>query len=526
MHPVEQKESPDSIKCGLNLLKLPPECWRPFEGEGLRKSDRLGEREIEQLTAALRIQSMDTWWPVKLRDMSLHGFGVHCNYSTGNGSVPTPGAKADLRIEGPWGQEIILQCEVKNCQFLGEGLRIGLERCDLHHEPEHDSSRPGKTTQLEAGLRLTVRMANPILYNEWGEAVLTGFSPDGEWVFESEDNSSFLFPGIPARVIFDLPMESHGESLGTIRWVATRGPGRVAFGLVWNRLSFQVSNAVGEHLLRSSEWKPRDLLGHGIHLKRFKEDLRFSFVSTLEEYAQVLDLRREAYVEAGKRPPETTPSQLASRHDGQSRILAAYHGDTLVATVSLTFAQGPESRLRSEGEFPDGRYPIPMPQRDRIMEIHSLCTRREYRGGDLMRGVVEHMARCLILSDRDWAVTFATDEMWKLYRKIGFRKTGAKVPIKALNGIVHHLILLHRSSPVCGRRMSMSSWNYFFATLAADLSEKGFLRFSAWEKLLFRSQRWFGGFVRKRSDRRLENEFQSFLERFAAKGGADAAKTV
>lgn len=500
----------------LNLLKMPPECWRPFEFDGARRSDRIGEREIEKLETSIRCEMHSGWIPVKIRDYSLTGFGIHYKQTSGILFKSLAGEKVELKIVGPWNREILVPCEIRNTTLMGEGWRIGLERLDLG-QPDDPPREGAEEYNLDPASQLLVRIANPVLYHEWGEATLTGFGLGNEWIFESNDVGLLLLKNVPLRIFFDLPLETNGESQADILWTRAMSGNRVAFGVRWVDLSFQISNAVGEHLLLAAACKPSDLRRFGVHLRRFKEQLRFAYISTMEEYGQVLELRRNAYLYSGKIASATTPAQLASSCDGHSRILAAFHGESMAASVGLTFAKNESSPLRSEGEFPDGCYPVPVPPKHSMIEVHSLCTHNEYRGGDLIRGMFEHIARTLLLSERDWLITFATADLWPLYRKIGFRKAGASVPIKSLGGIEHHLILLHRNSLIHGNNMTPFAWNYFFGELIRDLRTKRYIEVPWHKRLIIAAYSLFGGLTDRRAETRLENDFQAFLDRGSVK---------
>ena len=154
---------------------------------------------------------------------------------------------------------------------------------------------------------------------------------------------------------------------------------------------------------------------------------------------------------------------------------------------------------------------MPLPPKESIVEVHSLCTHSDYRGGDLIQGMFEHIARCLLLSDRQWLLTFTTAELWPLYRRIGFRKTGASAAIKALNGIEHHMILLHRDSLICGVGMVPTDWNYFFGELARDLLEKKLFRPGIYQRARIWFYLLFEGYTRLWLKNKLEREFQVFL---------------
>lgn len=507
--------SPSSGLQSLNLLKLPAECRRPFEGENGRKTDRFGERELERLNASIRTAQDTRWIKVALRDFSQTGFGMVA-LGTSRTFLPTPGQVLDLRIEAPWGQSLLIPCEVRNVPSHGDGLRLGVERLDVKRGIQSGAGR----LSLETATRVVVRIDCGILFREWNDAELAGFEADGTWIFESDDPGLLVFKGSPLIMQFELPLESEDLGTGQVAWVRSIGEDRVAFGVSWKALSFQISNSMGEHLLRSQSIPPTELERYGIHLKSFREQLRFSVVSTLEEYAQVLDLRRAAYVQAGKAPTETTPEKFSSRFDRESRILGAFHAGELVACMGLTFPASQDSMLKSEILFPGKRYPVDIPPKTSLVEAHAFCTKTDFRGGDLVRAVFEQVARCVLLSDRDWILTLSTSELWPLYKNIGFRKLGASVPVEYLGGQEHHLILLHRDAWTCGRGIGPFAWNYFYGDLVRDLIAKGYLTLSTWQGLRFWTYSLFRVAVRKRSRAQLEKKYRKVIE--ANRSGKDA----
>jgi hypothetical protein len=361
-------------------------------------------------------------------------------------------------------------------------------------------------------MKVPARVENPILFREWGEAFLAGFGLGNEWIFESSDPSLLLFKDMPLNIRFDLPMQSRGDCRGDILWTrADADDARLLFGIRWTSLPFQVSNAVGEHLLQTGGCKPAELRPYGVHLRRFSDQLRFSAVNTMDEYRKVLELRLEAYAKAGKVASSAAPEQLASRFDKHSRILAAYREDELVACLGLTFPKDGAFRLRSELLFPGGKYPVAVPPKETLIEAHSFCTRPEYRGGDLLKGIFGQVGRCLLLSDRDWIITMATGELWPLYRRIGFKRLGVSAPVDFLGGLEHHLIIMHRSSFLFARRMTPSTWNYFFGDLVRDLLDKRYLDIPPHQALYVKALSRIGRGWFRNPDSRLENEFRQFL---------------
>ncbi|MDB5048087.1 MAG: type pilus assembly PilZ [Fibrobacteres bacterium] len=503
----DNREPIDAI--GLDLQKLPPESWRPFEVENQRKGERIGERELERIPAWVKSVKYPQWAPVKLRDYSVLGFGIQYDSIPGKPFSALIGEDVQLKIVDHLKTESIVKCRIKNTGLPGKGLRLGLRRMDIQSLMEPASMGfPGNYLSNREN-PVDVKVANPFLYDEWADAGLIGIGPGNEWVFESSDTALLLLPGHTLRLFIQLPMENGGMCSGDIVWTSVREGDRILFSVRWSDIPFELSNAVGEYLLQSWGCSPGDLPRYGIMLKRFKEQLRFRFISTQHEYEQVLELRRNAYVYAGKRDESTEVEQLASMTDKYSRILAAFHHDTMVASLALTFPNNDSFRLRSEDSFPGNKYPVAIPPKGKLLEAHSLCTHKDFRGGDLFQGMMVHALRCLILSDRRWAITLVTDQLLPLYQRFGFRKTGATTSVPSLNNIRHHLIALDTHTVTNGMGLNPLDWEYFYGELIRDLLDKRLLTLSTWRNVVLYYRAIMGGFAKHWIKRRLEKQFRA-----------------
>ncbi|HKP95088.1 MAG TPA: hypothetical protein VJ385_04955, partial [Fibrobacteria bacterium] len=431
------------------------------------------------------------------------------------------GESVELKLEifpGPTGahaETYLVPCRIANTARLDKGMRIGLSRLDFS-EPENGSPRFPAGHLVDDFLTLTAKIRNPFLYNEWAEAKLLAIGPNASFVFESSDPALLLFAGARITVDVEVPLDSKGILTGKVKWIRPGGEGKLVFSIGDNDLSFDLSNAIGEHFIQSEICKPSLLSDFGIRVKRFKDQFRFRFITTQEEYEGLLGLRRAAYVQAGKLAPDASIDPAEAEFDARSRLLTAFHGETLVASIALCFGT-PNVPFRSEGSFPGSKYPDCIPPRHTLIEARSLCTDFDYRGGDLIQGMFEHIARCILFSDRRWMITFTTDRLWPLYRRIGFRKTGVSVAVKDLGGLKHHLILLHRDSLVCGLRMTPFDWNYFFGQLVRELVGRGQLRLGKAQKARLAWYSLFSGMTRKWIRAQLERDFRILLQKNPAR---------
>jgi hypothetical protein len=521
---AKTQETQSRTKPALDLGKLPHDAWRPSELPGQRRVPRTTEREIEMIPAWMRSSKSPEWVRVRLWDYSVKGFGILYNSNSGHSAFSTPGELVELKMEGShWnvgtiGKGILVPCRLENCARLEKGMRIGLSRLDLSGNTG-DAENAFPKDCLYDGIRpLSAKIRNPILYNEWAEARLIGIGPQAAFIFESSDPSLLLFQGSRLTVDLEVPMDSKGTFSGILTSIREGDEGNMIFAINGGETSFELSNAVGEHFVQAEICKPSHLAELGIRMKRFKDQFRFRFISTQEEYQNILNLRQTAYVNAGKVAPEAAVDPIATEFDSRSRLLTAFHNDILVASVALSFGGAEGAPLRSQGCFPDSTYPVPVPDKETVVEVHSLCTDFDYRGGDLIQGMFEHIARSILFTDRQWLLTFTTSKLWPLYRRIGFKKTGASVAMKDMGGLEHHMILMHRNSLVSGLRMTPFAWNYFFGQMVRDLLSKGVLRLGFLQKTRVSFYSLFAGLTRRWMRTELEREFRVLLQKKTRQG--------
>ena len=505
---MQRATSTEPIFQGLDLFKLPHESWRPFEAENQRKAERIGEREFEKIPVWIRSDKYREWVPVRIRDFSVLGFGIQYEHVPGMIFSALEGDAVELKIRLHSEKESVIPCLLQNLGLPGKGLRYGLRRKDLRSQ---EAAAKGITERhlVNRELPLSVRIENPFLYDEWAEAGLIGFGPGNEWILESFDSALLLLKGLDLRFFIQLPMENGGLCSGEVLWMSAAEGDRLLFAVRWSNVSFDLGNAMGEFLMQFWGAKPSELPGYGIHLKRFKEQLRFQFVSTQDEYEKVLQLRRNAYVRAGKQDPDAPAERFSSLSDTRSRILAAFHQETLVASMTLAFPTKDTRMLRSEAQFPEGKCPVKIPPKDKLIEVHSFCTHKDFRGGDLVQGMVEHALRCLILSDREWAITMTTRELLPLYERFGFKRTGASAKVASLNGLEHFLVLLDRNAVIHGAGINPLNWEYFYGDLMRDLLGKKLLEIPFWRRSVLFIHSLLGGFSKAFIKRSLERDFLS-----------------
>ena len=213
----------------------------------------------------------------------------------------------------------------------------------------------------------------------------------------------------------------------------------------------------------------------GLPTPKISDGLKFRFIKTDDEYIEVLKLRFKAYQLAGKVADGRTYSDMASPLDHVSRILVAYHGNRIVASIAIAFPETDDTVLDTERAFPNG-YPKRVPQKTDSIEIARLCTDPEYRGSDLLLRIFEHTYKTMQCGGRKNIITSTDDKTWPLYKRLGFKKTGMKYAHPYLSGLVHHVITIHVDQPQNAVGIGALRWNYLYRDMNSYLEERQVIR--------------------------------------------------
>src|SRR5512142_2015590 len=170
---------------------------------------------------------------------------------------------------------------------------------------------------------------------------------------------------------------------------------------------------LGQYLLRFGAGATvQALCAEGFRISASSRALEFGHVRTEQEYAEVLRLRRTAYVHARKLGESTKDVDMADGFDARSRILVAKHRGRVVGTMRMSFPATPTDRLAHESWV---ELPASLPPRDQLVELFKACTHPGYRGSDLFYALSRHAALTLVQSGRRWALVSATDGMAPVY---------------------------------------------------------------------------------------------------------------
>ena len=499
----------------LDLNTLPIYAWRPPKPTLGRTSNRVSERELERVPVTISSPigcDPKTKWeiPVRLWDYSSFGFAVVCRPSKFGPMQLEVGDSIRLNVnfgEGP----LTSECVVKNLIPFRDGLRVGLGRRDLTRiiDPKKEFGPPkGEYHRIPESVGIRAEARNPAIYGEWCAMEISGLRTGLCVEFTCSDSAMPFFMGQVLDVRMALPTTGANTYLGKIISLErVRGSTlRILSRPV--SISAGAANDLAEMLAFEAGISPDTLKRLGFPTRFFRNRIEFRFVENMEDYAKVLNLRRNAYIDAGKKSHDTNPEGMSIPWDKRSRILCAFHEDILVASAAITFPESDADILRSEMGFLDNAYPVSHPKKTKLMEVNSLCTHREYRRGDLLQSVFQQIARIFILSDRICIMNLVETALLPLYLGIGFHDTGHTC---FFLGREHHLIQVSRRAITHGKGMSLIRWNILYGALMKDALQKRALPFTRWEKLILQARLAFKPFSEKWLHAKLEEAFRKSI---------------
>lgn len=493
----QQAESIDPDKLVPGFLKFAGD----FDNRG---QDRISQRELRLVSMSIRIPGNQEWVAVKLWDFTSISFGIiyepeqqFVEWSSDNGKggpersgLPIQaGDEIEVRILVLADQEFTIWCEAKNVVPWKDGLKIGLRRLDVNFpQSVAIDRREADRLDLSLSLSLGARIKHPLLFGHWCALKVSDINRHLGLSFTSEDPSLLLFEGMEVQVHFELASLRNLPMTARVAWVHATKASSVKFGVMCLDMNWKLHNGICEFLLFSRQWTPARLRESGFKAQQVKSRLRFRTVKNMSDYAEILHLRRDAYVDAAKKPEGTSPESMAGHLDGMSRILMVHHHDKLVGTMTFTYPAGEDILLDSQAGFAGQKYPVDLPPKANLIEVSRLCIHRDYRGTDLLQGLFEHGIKHFLTSDRHWLLTSAVDDLLPTYLRIGFVQLGASYNHQSLNNRKHHLILAHRNAFLQGNGMNLLVWNALFGEVITHLLDRNLVSVPAPQRVLIRGK--------------------------------------
>jgi hypothetical protein len=291
------------------------------------------------------------------------------------------------------------------------------------------------------------------------------------FVVELNDTNLILFPKLKIKFNFFLPYDKSPIRQGVVEEVM------FVNGKLNAKISFSVSdqkleNSIANYLYDYSNFPPHEISKRGLRTRNYKQALTLKYVQSDADYDEVLKLRKLSYMASGKVKEDFPYQSMKCASDRTSRILMFYHNDTFVASVGLSFPENEEDVLDTQRMIQDLEKKL-YPEKSKIFEITRLCIHPQYRGGNIIFRVFEHMFRIFITSGRQYAYSSSDDVMLPIYKSIGFKLSGIKYSHPDFNGRIHHIIYGIPASGLVGKGVNPITWNIIYKEVVDYLISMG-----------------------------------------------------
>jgi hypothetical protein len=220
----------------------------------------------------------------------------------------------------------------------------------------------------------------------------------------------------------------------------------------------------------------------GVKLKYVKSHIDFTCVTTVEEYHEVLELRRQAYSRAEKVQSNVAVSAMSDIFDLNSIIIIAKHHGKTVGSVRMTFCKNPGDSFELDSSI---QIPESIP-RTQAAEVSRLCVSDDFQSTDLVLGLIERCTEMIAKTGAQYAISSCVEEMVEYYKKLGFFTTGLTFTLKTLNNIPHYFMIHDARSNRFAYKMNPIYWFYSYSNIVSHLRKFGLVK----EEIHF-AQRWY-----------------------------------
>lgn len=369
-----------------------------------------------------------------------------------------PGTRIDLTLQLGLDRARFGALEIASVHVERGRTLLAARWCDAD-EPRADRAqrRLGVRWRCQPEYLPTGIAPSTVRYADFVHFRVAEISRTGMQLLTSMRNK-FLVPGTTLEATCSFPTLEQvqlGLRVVRARVVEDGGKQALSIGVTWEARGARAIETIGQYLLQFGPGAtPEQLRAEGLEVRSTSRAFDFSSVGTEEEYAEVLALRRLAYVHARKVSPEAPPAQMGDDFDSCSRIITARYRGRLVGSTRVVFPRTDTDRLKHDDYV---LLPAWLPPRSEIIESSKTCTHPEFRRGDLFYSLLKQMAIVTLGAGRRWLLMSCTDGLRPLYRKLGCVDVGVTY-VHPTMGLRHHVMIGDVLSMLVGG-MNPIAWN-------------------------------------------------------------------
>ncbi len=314
---------------------------------------------------------------------------------------------------------------------------------------------------------------NPGKFNEFIFFKITDLSSKGMRIQTSMRNK-FLVQGMTLRSTITLPMVGNSSialKIENASIIEKSGKEFLSLGCSFVQPSSSFLKLLAQYIFQfGSAGSLKELSDAGLRVEKIAGGIEYKYVRTKEEYNQVLELRKLAYGEAGKLAKE---SDVADIYDSRARIVIGLYKGKVVASTRLIFNEIQDQMEHEQFVSFDSR----VPSKDQICEITRVCTHPEFRGADLLIGLMKFASLTVAQSGRRYVLGCATEKLLPMYLKMGFRSLKIDFTHESLNNTNHTIFMCDITEVAVGKGINPIAWNILWSDVVQYISANQIMRF-------------------------------------------------
>ncbi len=321
---------------------------------------------------------------------------------------------------------------------------------------------------------------NPFKFNDFIYFRIKDISSGGLMLATSLRNK-FILKGLRFECTFNFPTvgQAHVKfEVNNVRLINENGKDSLGIGVV----------LVKDYQSRFNELCAQYLLQYSnvSSLTEFKENnfskpqvtraIQFRYVKSLQDYEDVLKLRKVAYVLEGKARPDCELKDMITPYDSNARIVMGFFKDQLVVSGAVIFHS--KETLTEQEEF--FAWPDTFPSKEKLIEVNRACTHPDFRGAQLLIEMYKFITVFIMQAAREDVILCADDNLTPLYKKLGFVDTGMRYSHASLGNIPHNILLGKIFEGATGKRVGPITWNIVYGDIISYLKQYDQLPSDPW----------------------------------------------
>jgi hypothetical protein len=481
----------------------------------MRYALRYAGTELARLPFSIRREGESVDIPVQVYDFTARGFAIRLAPETWEKWKPTLNEKVELSLQ--WQQQNTrpwrFRCLVAHLNADNEGRPLlGLRR-EFQRDQQSGTMemRQIPRIHLPSSLGLSVTTPHPILYGHQTRLRLIDINLGMGYCLETQDPLFWATEGCTMAFHFSIPGFAGVQVMARATWIQPVDKQRMRIGVQTVDMPYELYQAICRFLLTSQIVSPSVLREAGFYVRHVREDIRFRQANRLEEYAEVLALRRQALFPDLTEDWAVPIEKMSFESDAQSRILTAWHGEKLIGSLTLYFPNTLHADSDLSGCVHQGDDSFPLPIMTECIEMRQLCVIEDFRGTDVLQGLIVHAMKAFLLSDRQWFLVAVQKDQIDFYLNMGFQDKGVCRRLSESNALSTHILTMQRNDLLAGHGMTFWGWNLRYGPLAEYVMHRELIPIPAWLRLRIQFRLAFSRLAHFFYGKKLRSDYQAHL---------------